>query len=252
MGNIIDNIRQSWKAHKPKTKKEKQQLQSRSDFYSLFLKKGDVCFDVGANVGNRVEVFLNLGAKVVAIEPQETCYKILSKRFKNKIQLVTKGLGKEEGVEKFHISNATTISSFSEDWIESVRDDRFKGYEWNETREVEMTTLDKLIERYQAPVLIKIDVEGYEYEVLQGLSQPIDLISIEYTVPEQTDKSISCIEYLYALDNESRFNYSVGESMSFAQQDWLTKDEMINIMKSQDFIDTQFGDIYIRQNLTNQ
>ena len=42
-------------------------------FYSRFIHKGDLCFDVGAHMGNRTEIFLKLGANVIAVEPQEDC-----------------------------------------------------------------------------------------------------------------------------------------------------------------------------------
>ena len=45
-----------------------RQTQKMKSFYSHFIGKGDLCFDVGANLGNRAEVFLALGATVVAIE----------------------------------------------------------------------------------------------------------------------------------------------------------------------------------------
>ena len=42
-------------------------------FYSPFIQRGDLCFDVGANEGFKTKSFLMLGAKVVAIEPQGVC-----------------------------------------------------------------------------------------------------------------------------------------------------------------------------------
>ena len=106
---------------------------------------------------------------------------------------MTKGLCEKECIRTFHLSNASTISSFSDEWISSVKNTRFKGFNRDRTMEVEMTTLDKLIETYGIPVFIKIDVEGYELEVLKGLSKPVRLISFEYTVPERPDRVIDCI-----------------------------------------------------------
>jgi hypothetical protein len=45
------------------------QRQNERDFYRRFIRPGDLVFDVGANVGKRSAVFLDLGATVVAIEP---------------------------------------------------------------------------------------------------------------------------------------------------------------------------------------
>ena len=46
-------------------------------FYSQFISKNSLVFDVGANIGNRTAMFAELGRLVVAIEPQNTCMKTL-------------------------------------------------------------------------------------------------------------------------------------------------------------------------------
>lgn len=218
----------------------------REQFYSSFINKNDLCFDVGANIGNRISPLLAIGAKVVAVEPQESCINTLRLKFGNKIELITNGLGEREGIENFHISNIDTISSFSDEWINSVKDDRFKEFNWDKQVKVEMTTLDKLIEQYGLPQFIKIDVEGYELNVLKGLSKPINVISFEYTVPEQTDKIIECIEQIERNDLNIECNYSIGESMDFLYHEWKSVSEMKEHVHSQEFIDTHFGDVYVR------
>ncbi len=40
------------------------------EFYSQFIRPGDLVFDIGANRGDRTEVFVQMGARVVAAEPQ--------------------------------------------------------------------------------------------------------------------------------------------------------------------------------------
>ena len=83
-----------------------------------------------------------------------------------------------------------------------------------------MTTLDKLIEKYGEPVFIKIDVEGFELEVLKGLTRPVKLLSYEYTVPEQIDRVIECMEQIQKVNPKIECNYSIGESMDFALEEW--------------------------------
>lgn len=46
------------------------------NFYSKFIKADDLVFDIGANIGTRVKIFLKLGANVVAFEPQPDCINI--------------------------------------------------------------------------------------------------------------------------------------------------------------------------------
>ncbi|MCL4857173.1 MAG: FkbM family methyltransferase, partial [Flavobacteriales bacterium] len=161
---------------KPKQKK----------LYSQFVKPGSLCFDVGANVGNRTALFLELGANVVMVEPQKECYQALEKRFPN-LPLVKKGLGEKESTEKLYVSDVSLISSFSKSHVDMMQEDRFKGANWDKTIDIEMTTLDNLIKQYGVPDFCKIDVEGYEYDVLKGLSQPVKAMSLEYIVPENKE-----------------------------------------------------------------
>jgi FkbM family methyltransferase len=218
---------------------------ARLKFYSQFIKPGNLCFDVGANMGNRTRVFLDLKAKVVAIEPQKDCYDVLKIKYGKRINLITKGLGEKEGIATFFLSSSTEFSSFAKDWVDSVQKDRFAGvHSWNKTETIEMTTIDNLIKEFGKPDFCKIDVEGYELEVLKGLTQPVKLISIEYTVPEQTEKSAACIKYLNSI-GKIKCNYSKWETMDFALSQWVDSEKMIEIIHSKDFVDTRWGDIYI-------
>lgn len=229
-------------ANKPIVKK-------RLSFYSQLVHQGDLYFDVGANYGNRIEIMLKLGCRILAIEPQEQCYKFLKTKYGSKIKIVRKGLGEKEEQKEIFISDAHTVSSFSKDWIDAVKKSgRFKDQEWNRKELVGMTTLDKLIEEYGQPRFIKIDVEGYELEVLKGLNTPIGCISIEYTVPEQTDKAIDCIDYIKKISKDRivECNYSVNETMEWAMEAWKSCDDMIEYIQTQAFIQTGFGDIYLR------
>ncbi len=224
-----------------------KELERKSNFYSLFINKGDTCFDVGANMGNRIAPLLSIGAKIVAIEPQEICYRHLRRKYGKKIMLVRKGLGESKGFKKFHIADDSTISSFSDDWISAVKKThRFKERSWNKAVLVEMTTLDELVKTYGKPTFIKIDVEGYELEVLHGLTQPVDMISFEYTVPEQPRRAIQCIEQIEKYNPHLECNYSIGEDLAWMLADWITIQEMKSLILTREFSDTCFGDIYIR------
>ena len=226
--------------------KEKQSEKKRLAFYEQLISPNDLVFDVGANRGNRVKIFVQLGAKVVAIEPQKACYTFLKRRFGRKIIVIPKGAGEKEDKKLFYIADSSVLSSFSEDFIESTqKSGRFKQFKWNKSEYIDITTLDSLIQEYGIPQLIKIDVEGYELEVLKGLSYSVNYISFEYTVPEQTKKTIDCIKQIGNINgNKTLFNYSVGESMEFALQEWLPIDKMIDLVCTQDFENTGFGDIY--------
>lgn len=223
-------------------------LKKRMSFYSNYVKPGELYFDIGANIGNRVEALLGIGAKVVAVEPQETCYKELEKKFGNKISIVKKGIGAEEGELDFYISDASVLSSFASEWIQSVKDsDRFAHNQWNTIVKTRIITLDQLISEFGIPAFIKIDVEGFEIEVLKGLTQPIKTMSFEYTVPEQISTALACVERLQTINENIEFNYCVGESMELALDKWVSPVEMNTTINLPQFITSGFGDIYVKK-----
>jgi FkbM family methyltransferase len=217
----------------------------RKEFYSEFIKEGDVVFDVGANKGNRTVIFLELGAKVVAVEPQKECYDHLVKRFGDTIDLIKLGLGEKESTATMYVSGSTLISSFSKEHVDVMKEDRFKGADWGETIDIQMTTMDVLIEKYGTPSFCKIDVEGYEYDVLKGLSKPLKALSLEYIVPENTQVLVDCIKHLSSLGS-IECNFSYGESMKYNLPIWKSGKEMIDYVQTQEFTDTSYGDVYIK------
>ena len=93
---------QQWTAHD----------QEMFEFYSKFVSRDTLCFDVGTNIGNRVKIFLKLEASVVAVEPQDECVRILRTVYGSNrhLTVVQKALGESEGEGEIMISNANTIS----------------------------------------------------------------------------------------------------------------------------------------------
>ena len=227
-------------------KRDKHFSERGKIFYSNFIKKNDLIFDVGANVGNRISTMLLLGARVIAIEPQKSCQLVLQAKFGNKIILIKEGLSSKIEKKIFYISNASVLSSFSKDWINNVSESRFNQYKWTESNEIQMTTIDNLIYKYGVPKFIKIDVEGYELEVLKGLSKNIEMISFEYAVPENIDQAMLCIERLYEINKNIILNFSIGESLIYELDSWLNYQEFIILMNSKYFQNSEFGDIYVK------
>jgi len=222
-------------------------------FYSQFINEGDLCFDVGANLGNRTGVFLELGAKVVAVEPQDNCMKKLKKKYKNnsEVVLIHKALGAEKGEGNLMLSDSHTVSSMSGEWIENVKkSDMFftstSAFQWNKNVVVPVTTLDELIEEYGVPAMCKIDVEGFEDEVINGLSRSIEMLSFEFTpTPALIEKAIRSIEHLSSI-GDVKFNYSFGEKMAFALDEWVSSSEICEILLSVPYKTSFSGDIYAK------
>lgn len=217
----------------------------RIKFYGQFVKSGDLVFDVGANEGNRTDIYLAIGAKVVAVEPQKDCYTKLESRFGDKITLVKKGLGEKEETKTLYISDTNLISSFNAEHIEEMKKDRFKGVNWDKSSEIEMTTLDNLIAKHGVPDFCKIDVEGFEFDVLKGLSVPLKALSLEYMVPENQSVIVNCINKLNSL-GKIECNHSYGESMELSMSSWMEGNKFEQYLKTKEFEATSYGDVYVR------
>jgi FkbM family methyltransferase len=227
---------------------EKKYAAARVPFYSKFLSPGDLVFDVGANIGNRVESFLNIRCRVVAVEPQTSCVSTLRQKFGNRISIEQVGLGSTEGEMEMYIADESTISTLSTDFIERTKTQKFKHNKWEKKEKIRITTMDMLIKKHGMPAFCKIDVEGYESEVLRGLSAPIDKLSFEFNVPEMNDNLFRCLELLNALSAGYKYNYSVGESMVYALDSWMDYAQFINHVKAPAFAANDFGDIYVFKN----
>ena len=224
---------------------EAKHLPLRIDFYKKLINPNDLVFDIGANIGNRVESFLKCGARVVAIEPQPDCVNILKEKFEDNIVIENIGLSEEPGELEMQISTDSTVSTFSKEYIDKTKD-RFKYSKWNGTIKVQISTLETLLAKYGVPKFCKIDVEGYELQVLKGLKTPLPIISIEYCVPELQQQLIDCLQYLNGLDSKSLYNYSIGETMEWALKEWESYENFVSHVNSSEFHNTSNGDIYIK------
>lgn len=214
-------------------------------FYRQFIQPGDLCFDVGAHVGNRIRVWLALEARVVAVEPQPLMMVWLQRLYgrHQRVTLVPEAVGAAPGQATLHVSGRTpTVSTLSADWMSAVQQDpSFAKVRWETAVSVPLTTLDQLISRFGRPAFCKLDIEGYELEALRGLSQPLPALSFEH-IPAVTNLTASCLNYLAEL-GDYRFNYAPGESHRLLWSEWLTAEAMIGELAN---LPSGSGDMYGR------
>lgn len=215
-------------------------------FYRSLISPGQLVFDIGAHVGSRSRTLIQIGAKVVAIEPQPLFADFVEKHLGTQLEGFERvAVGAAPGsVELLISSRHPTVTSVSSSFVESVKKNAgFSHVQWDGKVTVPMVRLDDLIEKYGLPAFIKIDVEGAEAAVLAGLSQPIDLIAFEY-IPAMPSVANDAIAKLASL-GDYRFNRVEGETHRFVSQGWKTASQMLTDLAAMP-ADAKSGDVYAR------
>lgn len=197
-----------------------KRLRSWRLFYKQVLKPDDIVFDVGAHVGTRARAMRRAGAKVVALEPQAPFSSFLKLTLPSDIILIDAAVGGTEQEAEMSVSSKhPTVSSLRTDFVSDAKTSHgFEHVRWDSKQMVRVLTLDGLIRDHGLPSYIKIDVEGFELEVLSGLTQPVQMLSVEYLPGflHLTHKVLDRIEQL----GEYSFNPVVGENASFLWKQW--------------------------------
>lgn len=196
--------------------------------YARFLSAGSLAFDIGSHVGDRIGSFRRCGARVVALEPQPDCASAIRTIFTGDtgVTLLESACGPEPGELTLHVNSANpTVSTASPDFLKAA--DGAAGWEgqiWDREIHVPVTTLDALIAQYGMPDFVKIDVEGFEADVLAGLTRPIPALSFEFTTI-QREVAYRCLK-LIAERGDYRFNIALGESQQLTFAEGISAEAM--------------------------
>ena len=217
-------------------------------FYSQFITSGDLAFDIGAHVGSRTRAWSRLGARVIAVEPVPQAVQTLRLLFGRspRVTIVPAAVGNQPGRMPMLVSDREpTVSTLSSEWAARMLSgrDAFAQTRWDRSIHVPVTTLDQLIVEYGRPAFCKIDTEGYDLQVLQGLSDPLPALSFEY-VPPALDLVQACIARLAELGSYT-YNWSPGESMQLHWRDWVDDTTLLDYLGSLSR-QSNPGDIYAR------
>jgi membrane glycosyltransferase len=196
--------------------------------YGAFINSGDLVFDVGAHVGDRIAAFRTLGARVIAVEPQPAIIRVLRLLYgrDRAVMIEPQAVGRSGGTVELNLNLANpTVSTASLAFVHAAGGARgWEGQVWSRTIRVPATTLDALVARHGTPVFIKIDVEGFEAEALAGLTRPVLALSFEFTTIARA-VAATCIERCRAL-GYARFNAALGESQTFVHPGWRSGEEI--------------------------
>jgi len=213
--------------------------------YARFVRPGALVFDIGAHAGNRSRAFVALGCLVIAVAPQPEFSRLLRFLFarSDRVQVLEAAVGARPGRGSLIISERTpTVSTLADDWRrQRAQEQAFSGVRWNERLEIPVTSLDELIARFGMPAFAKIDVEGFEPFVLEGLTQAPAAISFEY-LPGALVEVRRSVTRLGAL-GPYRFNWSQGETYQLFSDDWLTPEKLLSALAAPGAANRP-GDVY--------
>jgi FkbM family methyltransferase len=221
------------------------------EFIASLLPNGSLVFDIGAHIGSFSEVYAQVGCNVVAVEPNPASAQ--------RLRLVTDGLsvrvleaavGAECGLATLHIGDKVgegATSTLSEAFMARMEkwDERYKG-NWRQQVVVPMITLDSLMAHFGEPAYVKIDVEGYEVDVLRGLSSQLQLLSFEFHNAER-NAADACLDR-FTEDSEFNFitNSAWGYHEKFDLRKWLDRESFKNQLSALTNIYIE-GDIFVRK-----
>lgn len=213
-------------------------------FYQSLIPEGALCFDVGANIGEKSEALLEAGARVVSFEPNPVVLPELQARCGRYQDWngVKSAVGSGSAIAKLHAAQSHGMSSLSGEW----------GGEIVATYDVPVVTLDSAIEYFGCPYFCKIDVEGWEIEVLKGLTQLLPLISFEFHITDSNNpKTIACLERLIQL-GAGYVNVTPAESSEFLFQDWMPIADFLQSFPG-DWVQLlpgyRYGDIFVKSDI---
>ena len=177
-----------------------------------------VAIDVGANIGNHSVFFSKFFKKVYSFEPNPKTFKLLE---------INSKLSNNIYVKKIGLSNKEVISNLLEN-KSNIGGSKLTNEKSEKTITIKLTTLDQEINSIKEKInLLKIDVEGHEFEVIQGSKDTIKrfrpIIVFEQQLNDFPDNFRKIQKFLVDL-NYNQFGVIKRKSnLQFLNKPWINK-----------------------------
>lgn len=186
-------------------------------------------FDIGANIGKWSIANLEQCDRIIVVEASPTTFNRLIDSVGNHTKLICLNYAVCSSTEEYitfynFAENADTLSTINKDWINSEKSRFYNQYTYNEIK-CKTITLDSLIDKYGLPELIKIDVEGGEFECISSLTQKVSELCFEWA-SETNDITFNCLDYLEKL-GYTKFAVQLKDNYTYRPQSYTD----VNILK---------------------
>jgi FkbM family methyltransferase len=228
----------------------KKHYKLQYSFYKSLLKSSNyLIFDIGANAGDYTYIFKKLSRKVISVDPDPKNITILKSRFSNsKVTIIQKAVSNEIGfADYFMVEGGSGYNTLSNKWVNVLENEELTRFKVSEKfvrkAAVETITLRQLISEFGMPDFIKVDVEGFELNVVKGLKIPVPLISVECNFPEFREETIQLIDYVRFLDNDAKFNYA--NEYEFYLTEFVKSEEILDILEKTPY---RYFELYCKMN----
>tara|TARA_Y100000813_G_scaffold197888_1_gene184229 strand:- start:129 stop:782 length:654 start_codon:yes stop_codon:yes gene_type:complete len=183
-------------------------------------KKKTLAFDIGANIGIWTRKNRFKYDKIISVEASPLTFDLLKIKSKNNEEnLLNYAICDNNGEDiTFYQSETHEISTLNKDWLTNPKC-RFFNHPRKKFKEIicKTKTIDDLILQYGKPNLIKIDVEGGEYECIKSLTQKVDHLCFEWA-SETNDITYKCMDYLLTL-GFTKFYIQMKDEYTFFPKD---------------------------------
>jgi FkbM family methyltransferase len=219
-------------------------LQNEVTLFRALIRKPGMIFDVGANGGGKANIYRRIATKVVCVEPDKYCIEVLHRkfRFSKHVEIVAAAVGESEGEGiLYEESPGSCVNTLAPKWKSDLEQNKPHWWKaespitFTNSYNVNILTLDRLIDLYGMPEYIKLDVEGFELQALRGLSHPVKLLSLEANLPTFLDETVECIATIARLSNLYKFAYSLEEGFGGELSPWLTHEQIKKMVLNSGF-----------------